>query len=66
MELWSNSIADLGMRNADCGLQIEVSDLQLTFSIRNPKFPSLQHSNTLNTLSAKYQHYGMFEAIRVK
>jgi hypothetical protein len=34
MEWWSNSIADLGMRNADCGLQIEISNLQI-FLIRN-------------------------------
>ncbi len=37
MELWSNSIADLGMRNADCGLQIEFLVCNLSFSIRDPK-----------------------------
>jgi hypothetical protein len=53
LECWSNSIADLsfglppfgrvpglGMRNADFGLQFEVSDLEFIFS--NPKFPLLQ------------------------
>jgi len=50
LEWWSNSIADLGMRNADCALQIEVSDLQFIFSIRNPKSeititPLLQYSS---------------------
>ena len=35
LEYWSNSIADLGMRNADRGLQSEDSDLQSIFY--NPK-----------------------------
>jgi len=44
MECWSKAIADLGMRNGDCGLQIEVSDLQFIFSIQNPQLPLLQYS----------------------
>jgi hypothetical protein len=42
-EYWSKSIADLGMGNADCGLQIEILVCNLCFSIRNPKSEMRNH-----------------------
>ena len=60
MELWSNLIADLGMRIVDfklksltCNLLFQSEIRNAKSEIRNPKcemrnakFPSLQHSNT--------------------
>ena len=44
----TNEFADLGMRNADCGIQIEFLICILLFSIRNTK------SEIRNSLSVPY------------
>jgi hypothetical protein len=43
LEYWSKSIADLGMRNGDCRVQIGLLLCNLCFSIRNPKSQIRNH-----------------------
>ena len=66
MELWSNQIAELRMRNADCGLQIIVSNLQFPVSIRDPKSEISLAPAHQNTSRAGHEYYGIFEAISVE